>query len=186
MLDLTAHGRLFHFSDDPRIRIFSPRPSHRTLKPAVWAIHEPYEYQYLFPRGCPRVTYCANALSDRADIEVHLSGGEAPAVVAFEAGWLERMLSARLYRYELPPETFIPQDTYEGSVTARALVSYEAVTPVGVESMENLLGRLGRLGVEARMVPSLWNLRDRILASSLPFSFIRMGNAQPREEVERA
>ena len=186
MLDLNAHGRLFHFSDDPDIPLFVPRESHRTPKPAVWAIHEPYEYQYLFPRGCPRVTYCANALSRRADIERYLSGGETPAVVAFETAWLERMLSARLYRYELPPDTFIPQDIYEGSAAPRALVSYEAVTPVRVEPMENLLGRLGRLGVEARIVPSLWNLRDRILASSLPFSFIRMGNALPREEVVRA
>jgi hypothetical protein len=33
------------------------------------------------------------------------------------------------------------------------------------------------LGVEVRLTPSLWELRERVLHSSLGFSFIRMHRA---------
>ena len=57
--------RLFHFSDDPAIARFEPRPVARpSLRPAgqdwlngplVWAIDEPHHPMYLFPRDCPRI-----------------------------------------------------------------------------------------------------------------------------------
>ena len=184
MIDLNKPGRLFHFSEEPDIRRFDPRPSAGTPRPAVWAIHEPYEYQYLFPRHCPRVTFCANNLSDPDDIARYLSGSPARVSVAVETAWAERMRTTRLYRYELPPETFEPNDTYPGSLTTREYVSYESVTPIRTEPLGNLMEELTRRGVHVQTLPSLWELRDRILASSLPFSFIRMKNAQPREPSE--
>jgi hypothetical protein len=52
--------RLFHFSDDPEIVRFVPRPIRTLVErpaglkwlngPLVWAIDEPHEPMYLFPR----------------------------------------------------------------------------------------------------------------------------------------
>ena len=57
--------RLFHFSDDPAIARFEPRavlvpspraPGREWLNgPLVWAIDEPHQPMYLFPRDCPRI-----------------------------------------------------------------------------------------------------------------------------------
>lgn len=57
--------RLFHFSDDAAIGTFTPRsvlvPSQRAPGmewlngPLVWAIEEPLDFMYLFPRDCPRI-----------------------------------------------------------------------------------------------------------------------------------
>ncbi len=57
--------RLFHFSDDPAIALFVPRPVAVPLArsagrewlngPLVWATDELHAILYLFPRDCPRV-----------------------------------------------------------------------------------------------------------------------------------
>ncbi|MBT3269413.1 hypothetical protein HN371_19880 [Candidatus Poribacteria bacterium] len=171
---------LFHFSEESDIARFEPRPSDFTDEPVVWAIHEAFEHQYLFPRGCPRVMYTSLPDSDPAAVDRYLADGSAHTVVAIEAAWLGRMQRTRLYRYTMPRGMFAPQDQYEGAEIARTWVSTEAVDPVRVDAIDDLLGALARKGVEIRILPSLWSLRDRILASGLPFSFIRMRNAQPR------
>ena len=183
MLDTRA--RLFHFSDDPNIRVFQPRESQYTDEPVVWAIHETYEHQYLVPRGCPRVMYTSHGDSDPVAVDRYLADGCAHTVVAIESAWLDRARTGRLYRYTFPTDTFTPIDTYDGAQVARTWVSTEAVRPVCVDVLDDLLGALAAKGVEIRVVPSLWRLRDRILASGLPFSFIRMRNATPREEGPR-
>ena len=53
--------------------------------------------------------------------------------------------------------------------------------PALVEIFDDLIAELLRRGVELRFVPSLWQLRDVVVASSLEFSLIRMRNALPRE-----
>ncbi|HMG50328.1 MAG TPA: hypothetical protein VK597_07005, partial [Inquilinus sp.] len=57
--------RLFHFSDDPAIERFEPRPVRvPSARPAgrewlngplVWAIDDAHQMLYLFPRDCPRI-----------------------------------------------------------------------------------------------------------------------------------
>jgi hypothetical protein len=96
-------------------------------------------------------------------------------VVAVESGWLERLRSCRLYCYHLPPETFECLDECAGYFVSRA-----AVVPARVEAFDDAMAELLRRGVELRFVPSLWPLRDAIVASSLRFSVIRMRNALPR------
>jgi hypothetical protein len=177
-----AQARLFHFSDAADITLFEPRDSQYTDEPVVWAIHEAYEHQYLVPRGCPRVMYTSHADSDPAAVDRYLADGCAHTVVAIEAAWLERARTGRLYRYTLPSESFAPIDTYDGAQVARTWVSAEPVRPVRVDTIDDLLGALAAKGVEIRVVPSLWQLRDRILESGLPFSFIRMRNAIPRND----
>jgi hypothetical protein len=178
----TVSARLFHFSDTADIGVFEPRDSQYTDEPVVWAIHETYEHQYLLPRGCPRVMFTSHPDSDPAAVDRYLADGSAHTVVAIETAWLERARTGTLYRYTLPTEAFRPVDAYDGAQVARTWVSRGPVQPVCVDEIGDLLGALAAKGVEIRVVPSLWRLRDRILESGLPFSFIRMRNARPRED----
>jgi len=164
---------LFHVSEEPGIKRFEPRASEPASKPVVWAISEARLHNYLFPRDCPRVTYYAGPATAAADVERFL--GSSPAVVAVESGWLDRLRSCRLYRYELPAATFECLDDCAGYFVSRA-----PVVPVRVEVVDDLIGELLRRGVELRFLPSLWSLRDAVVASSLQFSIIRMRNASPR------
>jgi hypothetical protein len=171
---------LYHLSDSPDIKRFEPRvpPSAGSgvREPVVWAVGERLLHNYLLPRDCPRVAFYASSRSDPADIERLMSGG-APYVVAIEAAWMPALRSGGLYQYALPPDTFAPVD--EG---AGYYVSREAVTPLGVTPIGDLLGALLARGVELRVLPALWPLRERVIASSLQFSIIRMRNAQPPVE----
>lgn len=56
---------LYHFSDDPGITRFVPRPVQTPVPrangqewlngPLVWAISDVFAFLYLFPRNCPRI-----------------------------------------------------------------------------------------------------------------------------------
>jgi hypothetical protein len=139
----------------------------------VWAIDADRLRNYLLPRECPRVTYYAGPQTTPADTERFL--GESPAVVAVEGNWLERLRSCRLYCYHLPPERFECIDECAGYYVSRL-----AVVPARVEVFDDLIAELLKRQVELRFVPTLWQLRDAVVASSLQFSLIRMHNALPR------
>ena len=164
---------LFHISEESGIGRFEPRASELTGEPVVWAIDAERLRNYLVPRECPRVTYYAGRETTAADVERFL--GSSPAVVAVESGWLERLRSCRLYCYHLPPETFECLDECAGYFVSRVPVA-PALVEVFDDPMAELLGR----GVELRLVPNLWPLRDAVVASTLQFSLIRMRNALPR------
>ena len=166
---------LFHVSEEAGITRFEPRPSERSTDPVVWAIDAEHLRNYLLPRDCPRVTYYATPHTTPEDVTRFL--GTSTAVVAVEDSWLGRLRSCRLYCYALPPGTFIPQDRGAGY-----FVSSVAVAPVSVEVVEDSVAALERRGAELRGLPSLWPLHDAVIVSSLQFSMIRMGNAQPRVE----
>jgi hypothetical protein len=55
------------------------------------------------------------------------------------------------------------------------------VIPRSVTPIDDLLGELLAYDVELRVMPSLWRLRDAVVASTLQFSIIRMRNALPRD-----
>jgi hypothetical protein len=164
---------LFHISEEPGIERFEPRTSEYTGEPVVWAIEADRLCNYLVPRECPRVTYYAGRETNAADVERFLVSG--PAVVAVESGWLERLRSCRLYSYNLPPETFECLDECAGYFVSRV-----PVVPVRVEVFDDPIAELLKRGVELRFLPSLWPLRDAVVASSLQYSLIRMRNALPR------
>lgn len=163
---------LFHVSEKANIREFEPRPSEYTVEPVVWAIDADRLRNYLLPRDCPRVTYYAGPQTTAADRERLL--GSCSAVVAIERGWLERVRRCRLYCYHLPPQTFECIDECAGYFVSRV-----SVVPAHVEALPDPLTELGRRGVDLRILPSLWPLRDAVVVSSLQFSFIRMRNARP-------
>jgi hypothetical protein len=172
-------NRLYHVSEEAGIERFVPRPARAEVGvegSVVWAVDEEHLHNYLLPRDCPRVTYYALPESDPADVERLLGQTSARFVVAVESLWLSRIQSARLYLYELPPATFVPLDPGAGYH-----VSLEPVNPSGVVEVPDALAALLERDVELRVMPSLWRLRDLVVASSLQFSCIRMRNALPRE-----
>ena len=168
--------RLFHVSEESGIERFEPRASEYTAEPVVWAIDRERLRNYLVPRDCPRVSYYAGRQTKAADVERFL--GSSPAVIAVESGWLDRLRSCRLYCYHLSAATFACLDEGAGYFVSRV-----PVVPEFVEVFDDVLAELLKRGVELRFVPSLWSLRDAVVASSLQFSLIRMRNAAPRGQV---
>jgi hypothetical protein len=164
---------LFHVSEESGIERFVPRPSALASGLVVWAIDGERLRNYLVPRDCPRVTYYAGRDTAAADVERLL--GARVAVVAVESDWFERLRSCRLYCYHLPAATFECLDACAGY-----FVSREPVVPVRVQVIDDPIAELRRRGVELRVVPNLWPLRDAVAASTLQFSIIRMRNALPR------
>jgi len=172
--------RLYHVSDQPDITLFEPRPvraghPHGDLSAVVWAVGERRLHNYLLPRDCPRVTFYATADSGPADVARLLGTTAARHVVAVESGWLDTIRNTTLWLYELPGQPFTLLDPI-----AVYYVTHKSVRPLSVRRVDDLLAELAARDVELRITPSLWPLRDAVLASSLHFSFIRMANAQPR------
>lgn len=176
--------RLYHVSDRPDIALFEPRPVYANHPAAevlpgavVWAVGEELLHNYLLPRDCPRVTFYARPDSDPADVARLMGGLEgsttARYVVAIESGWLAAVREAILYLYEFSAVGFECVD--EG---AAYYMSAEAVVPRSVRRVDDLLAEIAGRDVELRVTPSLWPLRDAVLASSLQFSLIRMRNAR--------
>ena len=168
---------LFHVSDDPNIACFEPRP---VTNPglglngkAVFAIMEQLLPNYLLPRDCPRVTFYARPECEREDVERLL--GTSRHVVAIESGWLDRVVNGRIHIYTLPADTFTVWDAGAGYHISR-----QAVVPLGMRTVDNMLLELAERDVEIRILPTLWPLWDAVVNSSLQFSMIRMRNAQPR------
>ncbi len=171
---------LFHISDLPDIARFEPRPAPPTSRQTgamVWAVGPKLLHNYLLPRDCPRVTFYARPDSSPKDIERLMSYSSARYIVAIESGWLPEVIRHRLYMYEFPAEGFRPVD--EG---ADYYISREVVIPRSVRPIDDLLDELLNRDVELRIMPSLWQLRDAVIASTLQFSIIRMRNALPPED----
>jgi hypothetical protein len=179
---------LYHFSEDPTIEVFHPRPAPErgalsaplTAEEArdrlVWAIDEENAPLYWFPRDCPRVAYWAVPASTPEDIDRFFGHTTARWVVAIEGAWLERMRQTQLYAYHLPGDTFQPQGSHGGP---GYYLSRLTIEPLKVEPVGDLLARHVAAGIELRITPSLWPLRHALLSASLYFSMVRMRNAQP-------
>lgn len=169
-------SRLFHISEDPGIKIFeprAPRSSHHQIKEmVVWAVAESYLYNYLLPRNCPRVSFYAMNSTREEDVELFLEGQRTKRVLAVEACWFNRIVNATLIQYEFAPDNFYLFDEPAGYY-----LSQHAEIPISVQMIAAPLERLLAPDVEVRLTPSLWELRERVLNSSLGFSFIRMNHA---------
>jgi hypothetical protein len=109
------------------------------------------------------------------DVEWLMCGTSARAVVAIESGWLERVRATPLVCYQLPAQGF--QCIDEG---AGYYVNPNEVEPIHKTIVDDPLAVLVDRGVELRVMPCLWDLRDRVIQSTLQFSIIRWRNAAPR------
>jgi len=172
--------RLFHFSERAGIAAFQPRPVAAPSErgpgrgwlngPLVWAIDEPHQPMYLFPRDCPRILVWPLADSTQDD-RAALWGDSRARMLAFvETGWLARISTGRLWRYELRSEGFESLDD------AGMWVSRQAATPVDALEITDLPTALAETGAELRALPSLLPLRP-VWNSSLHVSGIRLRNA---------
>jgi hypothetical protein len=164
---------VYHVSEEPDIEVFEPRKIDGAAEALVWAIDDARLRNYLVPRECPRVTFYVGPRTSAADRERFL--GSSVAVVAIEAAWFSRVQSCRLFCYHFPADHFTSCDE-----TAGYLVSRTAVTPICVDCIDDPVSAILQRGVELRILPNLWSLRDAVVESTLEFSIIRWRNASPR------
>jgi hypothetical protein len=166
---------VFHISETPGISLFEPRPLSGDGEGLVWAIDDRHLRNYLVPRDCPRVTFAAGASTTDSDRERFL--GDSAAVLAIESAWFERLRSCRLFCYHLPTDTFTLHDESAGYFVSRV-----PVAPTRVDRIDDAVSAILERGVELRVLPSLWSLRDAVVASTLEFSIIRWRNASAAKQ----
>ena len=166
--------RLFHVSDRAGIERFDPQPAPRAGVDGamVWAVDAEHLANYLLPRECPRVTFAAGPDSDPAGAARLIGPVGAGRVVAVESGWIDEIRHQRLVRYEFDPAGFELQDAAAGYYVSR-----EPAEPIAETPIDDILAALLAEDVELRIVPTLWPLREAVIASTLEFSIIRMRNA---------
>jgi hypothetical protein len=163
-------GPLLHFSEDAAIIRFEPHvpATNPTHEPAVWAIDARHAPVYWFPRDCPRGSVWANDDAERACLHALLHT-TAARLHATELAWLERMRSVELYVYELDRAAFEEWPPAEGQ-----WISRQAVEPLAMHPVGDLLERHVEAGIELRFVPELTTFWQQVLASGLSFSGVRL------------
>jgi Family of unknown function (DUF6886) len=166
-------SQLWHVSENGSIPRFEPRasPQHDSPEAFVWAIDSEHVPAYWFPRDLPRGTFWAVESTTDEDVERFLTGDRSRRVHAVEGSWLPALRDAHVYAYRLPPETFEPYGRAAGYYVSR-----EAVEPLEVVRYDDLVARHAEAGIELRIVPELWPLWERVIASTLEFSGIRLRN----------
>lgn len=165
---------LYHYSEDGSITRFAPHvpqtnPSH---PPAVWAMDADHSPLYWFPRDCPRISVWAD------DDEQHrllrdLFDTDARRICACESHWLDGIRAARVYQYTFEGSQFAPWAQAAGQ-----FIAGEVVHPRRVDLLDDLLAMHADAEVELRFTPRLGTLMDRMLASGLPFGFVRIRDAR--------
>ena len=173
--------RLFHFSDNPSIDIFIPRPVRVPVErplgsqwlngPLVWAIDDAHRPMYLFPRECPRILLWTTPETKREDYDYWWQGSSKKVLAYIEEACLERVQTETIYRYEMPSTTF------EDIRDAGMWVSKVAVKPLRLETLSNLPQEHQAHDVELRVLENLLPLKG-VWRSSLHASGIRLRNAQ--------
>lgn len=167
---------LWHVSEDAAIARFEPQliETRPDGEPLVWAVDTRHLPLFWFPRDCPRATFWADGGTTNEDGERFLCGA-ASRVHAIESAWLDRVRSARVVAYRLPKGRFEPHSEVGGY-----WISPEPVEPLELVELGDLLTRHASAGIELRVVPNLWPLWERVTASTLEFSGIRLRNAGTR------
>lgn len=165
---------LWHVSENPAIARFDPHVSATAAssEPRVWAVDTRHLPLYWFPRECPRGTFWATPETTREDAA--LLGGAARVHVV-EEGWLERMRTTRVFAYRFPEESFVPDPEVGGYWLSR-----ETVLPGEVVALGDLVERHVQAGIDLRAVDDLWPTWERVVASTLEYSGMRLHNAKPR------
>jgi hypothetical protein len=196
-------GQVLHFSEDPTIKVFAPHVAKTAQQPQpyVWAVAWDRAPDYWFPRQCPRAMAWAAPWSEEEDVRTILgshhdarvsrgagdgagAGAGAGAasvgarVHAVEYGWLDAMRETKLYAYRFAQEDFRP---FGDPKSAHAMVCEHEVTPLGPpERVGDLFALHDEAGIELRVLSNLWPFWNRVIASTLDFSGIRLANARPR------
>lgn len=174
---------LYHFSEEPDIKVFTPRSSTSfpEMAPAVWAIDEEHALHYYFPRDCPRVIYWKADGMSVEDNHKFFSDTSVEKIIVIENQWLERIRQTKVYVYSFSEETF---KKFDEAKTAGYFVSYKEVVPIKVEPVGDLLERILNEEVELRFTPDLYPIRNQVIASTVDFSIIRFRNANNKMNKE--
>jgi hypothetical protein len=172
--------RLHHFSHEPDIARFDPRPvrvpSDRPAGrewlngPLVWAIETDWRGLYLFPRECPRILARATPRTTDADRDRWFGDSHADMIAWVEAGWMAAISEAVLHRYDFDPEGFEDLDD------AGMWVSRRTVTPVASVRLDDLPAEHRLASVEVRPVERLSGFAD-LWSTTLHASGVRLRNA---------
>lgn len=165
---------VYHYSEDGTINRFTPHvpqsnPSH---PPAVWAMDADHSPLHWFPRDCPRISVWADDERQR-EVLSETFATDATRICAAESGWIERIQAAKVYRYTFDGSHFAPWAEAHGQY-----ISGEVVQPVAVDVLDDLLMLHAEAEVELRFTPKLGTLMDQMLASGLPFGFVRIRDAR--------
>lgn len=173
--------RLFHFSENPEIDIFIPRPVRVSVErpldrawlngPLVWAIDDEHQPMYLFPRECPRILLWTTTTTKTEDYNYWWQGSSSKVLAYIEEAWFERVKNATIYRYEMPVSPF------EDINDAGMWVAKTAVKPLRLDALSNLSEEHWAHDVELRVVETLLPLKG-VWRTSLHASVIRLRNAQ--------
>ena len=160
---------LWHVSEDDSILRFEPHVAATSDRdePLVWAVDTRHLPLYWFPRDCPRACFWADSRTTPEDAE--LLHGSA-RVHAVETDWLDRIRTARVVAYRMPEDPFVHDG--DGFWVAR-----EPVEPIEVVELGDLLKRHEEARIEVRALPDIRPLWERVAASTLEFSGIRLHNA---------
>jgi uncharacterized protein DUF6886 len=164
---------LWHVSENPSIERFEPHVSAtaKSPEPRVWAVDTRHLPLFWFPRECPRGTFWATpeTTADEAGLL-----GASSRVHIVEAEWVGRLRTTRVYAYRLPEDSFAHDHQVGGYWLSR-----ETVLPTEVVELGDLVVRHEHATIELRVLDNLWPTWNRVIASSLEFSGIRLHNAQP-------
>jgi len=174
-------AQVFHFSEDPNIELFEPRPvAVPTARPPgfewlngplVWAIDAWHAPMYFFPRDCPRVLLWRLPDTREADLDRWWRGDRGWRMQAHvEAAWLARLRTTAIYRYTFDAREFDPPHD------VGMCVSRGAVRPLTVERVNYLPAALETAGVELHVMADLLPLKG-VWDSTLHASGIRLRNA---------
>ena len=165
---------MYIFSEDANLRRFAPHvpASHPSHPPAVWAVDEVHAPLSWFPRDVPRISVWAYT-PEQQQILTERFGTEAHRICAAEQHHLDDIRAARIYRYVFDASSFRPSEHGDGQYIAS-----EVMHPVRIDRLDDLIGAHCAAGVELRLTPRLGALMDAILVSGLPFSFVRIRDAQ--------
>ena len=172
-------GEVLHFSEDPSITTFSPHVAKtaQQARPYVWAVDHRRAQDYWFPRACPRALTWVAPVTTPTHRELFL--GTSWRVHAIEYGWLSAMQATVLYAYRFAASDFTPFGTPE----PHAHVATMTVRPLGPpEKVGSLLAAHEAAGIELRVLTNLWPYWNRVVASTVGYSGIRLGNARPPGE----
>ena len=165
---------LWHVSENGAIDVFRPHRSAtaESDEELVWAVDTRHLPFFWFPRDCPRATFWADSRTTPEDTDRFLHGTSA-RVHAIEGAWLERIRAARVFAYRMPDGVFEPHPEVGGY-----WVSRQTVEPLARVQLGDLMRLHAEAEIELRIVPNLWPLWERVVASTLEYSGIRLANAR--------
>lgn len=169
---------LWHFSEDPSLRLFLPHvpATNPEAQPLVWAVDTRHAPMFWFPRDCPRGCIWPVSATTADDRERFFGQSATSRVHVIEADWLQRMQMCHLYAYRLPAGPFRPHDVGGYWVADQPVEAIEQVV------LDDLLGSHVTARIELRVTPSLWPFWRRVIGSTVEFSGCRLRNTGPHPD----